>query len=130
MTRHTSFVLIAALGGFATLAVPTALPAQADLPQVNCADYLAMEDGRRNAIAAVVEGLLEEQTANAAPLDPQVLLDAGIDPASVILPPPPMPGETARVQQEACSAADGDGNVMDVLTATRPDVPHIDDQQG
>lgn len=127
MTRHTSFVLIAALCG---VAGPTALLAQAEPPQVNCSAYLAMEDGARNAVAAVVEGLLEEQMATAAPLDPQVLLDAGIDPASVILPPPPMPGETARVLQEACNAASGDGNVMDVLTATRPDVPHIDDQQG
>jgi hypothetical protein len=80
---------------------PASAQTAAKAGEVACADFLAMEDGQMYAVAAVVEGALKDMMVPPAPLDVALLIEAGIDPAAIVIPLPPMPGETSRVMKEA-----------------------------
>jgi hypothetical protein len=77
------------------------------------------------AVAAVVEGALRDMMVSPAPLDAALLIEAGIDPAAIVMPPPPMPGETSRVMKEACKGS-ADGDIMGELNAGWDYIPVAD----
>lgn len=90
-----------------------------------CADFLAIKDDQMYAVAAVVEGALKDIIVSPAPLDVALLIEVGIDPAAIVMPPPPMPGETSRVMKEACEGKE-DVNITDALNAGWDDIPVAD----
>ena len=118
MTRHSLHMIALALGGAAVLATAAA-QAQTSGSDVDCATFLAMDEGQMNAMAAVVEGELAQGQQPPA-VDDAALREAGIDPAAMIETPPPAPGETARVLKEACAAA-ADATLVDALSAPQPE---------
>ena len=52
-----------------------------------CADFLAIKDDQMYAVAAVVEGALKDIIVSPAPLDVALLIEVGIDPAAIVMPP-------------------------------------------
>ena len=52
-----------------------------------CADFLAIEDCQMYAVATVVEGALKDIIVSPAPLDVALLIEVGIDPAAIVMPP-------------------------------------------
>ena len=117
MSRHVLSTAALALAGLGAL-FTVAAQAQTDATAVDCESFLAMTDGQRNAVAAVVETALDAP-APVSEADLQVLVDAGVDPAAAVPVPPPAPGETARVLAEACAGAEG-GSVMEALSGAAP----------
>ena len=115
MTRHAFQMSGLALGGLGLL-VAAAAQAQTDASAVDCASFLAMGEGQMNSVAALVEAQVDAGLTAPEEIDPQVLLDAGIDPAAGVALPAPLPGETLRVMKEACARVP-DANVVDALTA-------------
>jgi hypothetical protein len=55
--------------------------------EVACADFLAIEDCQMYAVATVVEGALKDIIVSPAPLDVALLIEVGIDPAAIVMPP-------------------------------------------
>lgn len=115
MNRHLSRVIGFALAGLGVLDT-AAVQAETKATDLDCASFLAMDSGQMNAIAAVVEAELVAPVPN--PIAADVLVAAGIDPAAGVAAPPPMPGETMRVLQEACTAASG-ASLLDALNASQ-----------
>jgi hypothetical protein len=104
---------------------PAAAQTTAKAGEVACADFLAIKDDQMYAVAAVVEGALKDIIVSPAPLDVALLIEVGIDPAAIVMPPPPMPGETSRVMKEACEGKE-DVNITDALNAGWDDIPVAD----
>ncbi len=119
MIRHPKVFFYAALAVASALMVPATAQTQTEAKpkggQVACAEFLAMEDGAKNTVAAVVEQDLKAQMPQPTQEDLAMLTAAGIDPAAAVAPAPPLPGETMRVMREACEANAG-ATVMDALT--------------
>ncbi|WP_394155195.1 hypothetical protein [Loktanella salsilacus] len=120
MIRHPRTFFYASLAVAGALMAPATAQTGAEAKpaggQLTCTDFLALEDGEKNAVAAVVEQDLNAQLGQPTPDDLAVLAAAGIDPAAAAPPAMPEPGETMRVMAEAC-AENADGTVMDALTA-------------
>lgn len=120
MTRHSIHAIGLALAGAGLLATAAA-QAQTSAADIDCATFMAMNDGQVNAVAAVVEAELAVTAPPPAEAN-EALLAAGIDPAAVVATPAPAPGETARVLKEACAAA-ADARLMDALMGPQAGAP-------
>ena len=119
MIRHSKTFFYAAIAVASALMAPATAQTQGGAEpqggQVACAEFLAMEDGEKNTVAAVVEQALDAESPQPTAEDLAALAAAGIDPAAAVAAAPPEPGETMRVMREACEANAG-ATIMDALT--------------